>query len=207
MRSNGIGAFALLAGALIIGCAELPTADVPEASFNFMNNPKWGPVVYRFNRENFWYVTADPDHGRVAVHGFDVTNSVPCGGSSSADTAALQVVFPGNDEFFQQIFRADNQYVAVYSANSWCELAGCPFDVDMWCESATGPRLLAHGDAVKFRWQQTYGKKWIWTYEGFITDWINGGILHYLEHQNAVLKDGVWVWINEDIRLNAVPGR
>jgi hypothetical protein len=207
MRSKGIWACALLTCALI-GCTEqqLPTADVSEAAFNFMNNPKDGPVVYRYD-QGFWWVTTDPARGRLAVHGEDVTDDIYCGGSSGWDTVAIQRVYPPHEEFLKQFAHANDQYVAVYAATSGCDIWGCPFDVDMWCENATGPLLIAQGGGVDFRYQLTSGKTFSWTFNGFITDWVNGGTLKYSEHQNAVWKDGGWVWKNEDITLTPVPGR
>jgi hypothetical protein len=137
-----------------------------------------------------------------------VTDDALCGGSSYADTVDVQVVNPGNGDFFQRTIQADNQYVAVYAANSVCELWGCPFNVDMWCENATGPKLLAQGDGVKYRYQLTLFQSLNWMFEGMITDWVNGGTLHYLEKQNAVMKkDGTVVWNVENIKLKSVPGK
>ena len=208
MRTKGTWACALLAGALILGCADqpLPTADTPAPAFSFMNNPKDGPVVFRFDQA-WWALTWDAERGLSAWHGIDVTDFMFCpGGSSGLDPSVTQLVVPPHGEFFNEIDKADDHHVALYSTANPCDVLSCPFDLATFCANLTGPYLIGLGQ-VQFRQKSTEFKMLSWMFQGFITSWTDGSAIHYLEHQNGVWKDGSMVFNNNDIKLTPVPGR
>ena len=77
MRGKGIWAGALLVCALIIGCAEqpLPTAEVPEAAFNFTHGPEIIEQADIFRFADRWFV-ATTDRVLWAFH-YDAINDHP----------------------------------------------------------------------------------------------------------------------------------
>ena len=199
MRIHTLTGCALALAGLMVGCADNTAPAAADAfgspQFNFMNNVKDGPVVYRWYNDGYWILTNDPARNRSAFHGWDVFDDAWCveGGQSEVDTVAVQVVENPIQVLSRQT--ATGQYVAIYGTGNIGDILGPGWST--YCEGITGPLLIAHGQ-VRFRDWDGPGQ-WRGTWEGMV-NLVGGGQAHYLEVQHVV--NGRWV--QEEIKLTPI---
>ncbi|MDH5198175.1 MAG: hypothetical protein OEY20_13110 [Gemmatimonadota bacterium] len=207
MRVRTLVGGAIVAVSVVAGCTDTPapteSALTGAPQLDFMNNPKDGPVVYRWYNEGFWTVTTDPSRNRAAFHPLDVTNDMWCvegGTSEGIDTVAVQWIENPSHVIRQR--SAEDQYVAIYASADLWEIVG-PGWSD-YCAGITGPLLIATGQ-VRFHDIVNSDRQGMLQWEGFV-DLVAGGRAHYVERQHWVYdeKTDSQRWVLEEIKLTAI---
>jgi hypothetical protein len=193
----------LVAAALAVGCTDQPSptesanSGVPQ--LDFMNNPKDGPVVFRFYNNYYWMITTDPSRNRAAFHGSNVFDDMWCleNGTSDHDTVAVQLIDNPSHVLAHEM--AEDQYVAIYASADLVEIVGPGWS--NYCEGITGPLLIAYGQArYHDTWNSSAQEMMQW--DG-VVDLVGGGKAHYVERQHYVYdkKTDSYRWVLEEIRL------